>query len=355
MPDFAPKSFAIRTLSLTLTGSGLWRETLAKVLIPIDRGEGGGGGSAPRFSPVLQERSDILPFILRNADSLLILNRDSLTIFRNILRIALACVLAILAADVARAQGGPPYYTNDPGTPGKMNWEINFGYMPFLYNGQSTTHTPDVDINFGPNDRVQLTYESAWLRVKLPGDKAKYGMEQDQLGVKWRFYDKGDEGGAFSIFPQLSVNNPNDAVRRGIAPPGDSLILPVEFTRKFGPVDINVEGGYNIIQHGPNGWLTGLVVGRQITKRLELDSEFYATGTFHPSYAQPTIDVGARYRMHRPFILLLMAGRGVEPARSNQPYFVGYFGVQILLPKRAFEKEEEDVHPEETNPPPAKK
>jgi len=265
------------------------------------------------------------------------------------------CALLVAAPHFARAQGGPPYYTNDPGTPGKMNWEINLGIMPFLYNRQSTTHTPDVDINFGPNDRVQLTYESAWLRVHNPGELVKYGMNQSQLGVKWRFYDKGDEGGAFSVFPQLSLNNPNNAASRGIVPRGDSLILPLEFTRKFGPVDIDLEGGYDIIQHAPNGWLTGLVVGRQITKRLELDSEFYATGTFHPSFAQPTINVGARYRLHRPFIFLLMAGRSVEPARSNQPYFVGYFGVQILLPERAFEEEREKVHPQATNPPPAKK
>lgn len=265
-----------------------------------------------------------------------------MTVSRNcraIVQVGLLWAFLLLAACEALAQGGPPYYTNDPGTPGKMNWEINLGIMPFLYNGQSTTHTPDVDINFGPNDRVQLTYESAWLRVQNPGQNAKYGLEQDQLGIKWRFYDKGERG-AFSVFPQLSVNNPNDAVRRGIAPPGDSLILPIEFTRKFGPVDINLEGGYNIIQHAPNGWLTGLVVGHQFTKRLELDAEFYSTGTFHPSYAQPTLDVGARYRMHYPLILLLMAGRGVEPARSNQPYFVGYFGVQILLPRRSFEKDQ---------------
>ncbi|MGB2644146.1 MAG: hypothetical protein WA530_12285, partial [Candidatus Acidiferrum sp.] len=47
----------------------------------------------------------------------------------------------------AFAQGGPPYYTNDPGTPGDFNWEINIGYMPFDYSGQSVAHTPDLDIN----------------------------------------------------------------------------------------------------------------------------------------------------------------------------------------------------------------
>jgi hypothetical protein len=249
------------------------------------------------------------------------------------------CALVICASSMSFAQGGPPYYTNDPGTPGNKSWEINFGYMPFFYRGDSISHTPDVDINFGLGDRIQLTYESAWLRVHNPGQNVKYGLEQDQLGVKWRFHDGGENGTGLSVFPQLSVNNPNDAVRRGITPPGDSLILPLEFTKKFGPVDVNLEGGYQFVHLGPDGWLTGLVVGREFTKKLELDSEFYATGTWRPGYAQPTIDVGGRYKLHPPFILLFMAGRGVEPARSNQPFFVGYFGVQVLLPPKPFDKE----------------
>jgi hypothetical protein len=258
--------------------------------------------------------------------------------------VVLVCAVLVCGSGTLRAQGGPPYYTNDPGTPGNMNWEINLGYMPFLCHGQSVSHAPDVDINFGVGDRIQLTYEDAWLRVHNPEQPVKYGLGQDQLGVKWRFYDGGDGGKAFSVFPQLLVNNPNDSVKRGIAPPGWSLILPLEFAKKFGPIDLNVEGGYQVVHDGPNGWLAGLIVGHELTKKLELDSEFYATGTWHPGFAQPTIDVGARYELHRPLILLLMAGRGVEPARNNQPFFVGYFGVQVLLSQKLFHEHPRGAH-----------
>jgi hypothetical protein len=91
----------------------------------------------------------------------------------------------LLACPAAFAQGGPPYYTNDPGTPGNHNWEINLGYMPFLYTDQSVSHTPDVDINYGLGDRIQLTFENAWLRVVNPSSPPKYGLGQNQLGVKW--------------------------------------------------------------------------------------------------------------------------------------------------------------------------
>jgi len=255
------------------------------------------------------------------------------------LGITVSCVFIVLASSFALAQGGPPFYTTDPGTPGNMNWEMNFGYMPFLYNGQSVSHVPDVDINFGLGNRIQLTYENAWLRLWNPGAPAKYGMGQDQLGVKWRFYDNGKEGMQFSMFPQLSVNNPNHAVQRGITPPGASLLLPVEFTRKIGPVNLNLEAGYNVVHLGPDGWFTGMIVGHEFTKKLEMDAEFFTTGTFHPSFVQPTFDVGGRYKLHRPLVLLLMAGRSVRPAHSNQPFFVGYFGVQVLLPLKSYDRE----------------
>ncbi|MGA3188521.1 MAG: hypothetical protein ABSF22_15555 [Bryobacteraceae bacterium] len=253
------------------------------------------------------------------------------------MRIALAVAVFLFASSLARSQGGPPYYTNDPGTPGPQNWEINLGYMPFLYSATSLSHVPDVDINYGVGERIQLTYESAWLRVQDGILAPKYGLEQDQLGVKWRFYDNDKTGLGISIFPQLSVNNPGHSVQRGITPPGASIILPIEFTKKLGPIDVNWELGYNAVHLGPDGWIAGLVVGHDLSKKLELDAEFYGLGTFNHSNNQQTLDAGVRYKLHPPFILLLMAGRSVAPAHNGQPYFVGYFGMQFLFPPKPFD------------------
>lgn len=253
------------------------------------------------------------------------------------LRFSFVLLMLAICCMQASAQGGPPYYTNDPGTPGNHNWEINLAYMPFLYTNNSLSHVPDVDINFGLGDRIQLTYESAWLRDYDPPGNAKYGLEQDQLGVKWRFYDNSNSGLAISLFPQLSVNNPNNAVQRGITPPGASLLLPIEFSKKLKHIHLNWEAGYNFVHLGPDGWIAGLVAGRDITKNLELDAEVYSTGFFRRSLNQETADVGGRYKIHPPFILLLMAGRSVAPASSHQPFFVGYFGMQVLLPPKPFE------------------
>jgi len=239
--------------------------------------------------------------------------------------------LLVCASAPAFAQGGPPYYTNDPGTPGHLNWEINLGYMPFLYSDQSVSHTPDVDINFGVGERIQLTYENAWLRVHNPSSATEYGLGQSNPGVKWRFYDAGESGLSASVFPQLFLNNPDDAVHRRITPASESFLLPFEFSKKLGPVDVDYELGYQFVHKGPDGWITGLVIGHDFTPKLEGDMELYAQGTFHPTENQPTLDFGARYKIRPSLILLLMAGRSLEPARSNQAYFLGYFGMQFLL------------------------
>lgn len=253
-------------------------------------------------------------------------------------------LLVLLGPTPVQAQGGPPYYTNDPGTPGHLNWEINVGYMPFYFSGQSTSHVPDVDINFGVGSRIQLTYENAWLRVRLPSSKesaasTKYGLGQSNPGVKWRFYDGGDGHLQISTFPQFFLNNGNEAVKRGITPSSQTFLLPLEFSKKLGPVDVDYEIGYAAVHKGSDGWITGIVVGHDFSHKLELDAEFYNTGSFHPTANQPVLDIGGRYKLHSPVILLFMAGRALQASSPNQAYFQGYFGLQFLLPPKSYPRE----------------
>jgi hypothetical protein len=184
-------------------------------------------------------------------------------------------------------------------------------------------------------ERIQLTYENAWLRVKNPSTPTEYGLGQSNPGVKWRFYDAGESGLSVSVFPQLFLNNPNHAVRRGITPASEAFLLPAEFSRKFGPVDVDYEIGYQFVHNGRDGWLTGIVIGHEFTAKLEGDVEVYNQGHFRLNENQPTIDFGARYKICPEMILLLMAGRSLEPASSNQSYFLGYFGMQFLLSSKS--------------------
>jgi hypothetical protein len=100
-----------------------------------------------------------------------------------------------LGCPYVKPQGGPPYITNGPVTPGNKQWEINIGYQSYYRTDNWLAHTPDVDINYGLGDFVQLTLESAWLTVNappvtslgpaiaspIPGNVTIAGLEQGQL------------------------------------------------------------------------------------------------------------------------------------------------------------------------------
>ena len=200
---------------------------------------------------------------------------------------------------------------------------------------------PDLDLNFGLGDRIQLTFEVGWVRLAARPEPPRYGVGQDVFGVKWRFYDDDQQGLAISMFPQAAINNPT---RWSVEPEENaSLTLPIQISKRLGPVSVDGEFGYRVMHAGPNGWLVGVVAGHEKTighkkpKILEFDVEFYASGDLTGQVLRKTIDGGVRYKFRPPVIVLAMAGRGLRTA-GGQPSFVAYVVLQFLLPSRPFEK-----------------
>ena len=243
------------------------------------------------------------------------------------------CVLAarLVAPVAAWAQGGPPFLTNDPGTPGNANWEINLGYMPTLIRGASSYQLPQVDLNFGLGDRIQLTYEVPYVVQSNQGRPAQGGWSNGYPGVKWRFVDGGEGGWQVSSFPQLQTGVSTLAQQRGIGGPGPRYLLPFEASKTIGPLDFDVEAGYYFPIHGPRERFFGFATGRSLTARLELDAEVYDDRAYGALPHAITLDIGGRYKLHQGFIALFMLGRSINGFASEQPEFQGYVGVQILL------------------------
>jgi hypothetical protein len=77
--------------------------------------------------------------------------------------------------DTAVAQAGPPYLANDPDTPGNANWEINLGSMQTIARGVSAYQVPQIDLNFGIGNRIQLTYEIPDVFQKSSGQTGETG------------------------------------------------------------------------------------------------------------------------------------------------------------------------------------
>jgi hypothetical protein len=243
------------------------------------------------------------------------------------------CVLALLLLlpALARAQGGPPFLTNDPGTPGDGNWEINLGSMQSVARGGSAYQVPQLDINLGLGDRIQLTYETPYALQAGAGQPLHSGWGNAFSGVKWRFLDQGEQGWQLSTFPQIETGVSAHAQLTGIGIAGPRYLVPLEVARTLGPLQLNVEAGYYIPGHGPKERILGFVAGRPITGRLELDAEIYDDRIYGTVSHATTFDVGGRYQLRPGVIALFLAGRSLNGVAEGEPELFGYLGVQILL------------------------
>ncbi len=243
------------------------------------------------------------------------------------------------------AQGGPPLLTDDPGTPGRNNWEVNLGYTLDRQPADNEYETPILDMNYGWGDRVQLKYEMPYVYNSSNHGPLQSGPGDSKVGVKIRFFQDEKLDLNIGTYPQFEFNNTQDSVRRGLVYKGPLFLLPLEVTKKVGPVDVDLEVGHWFTQQ-KGYWIAGLAFGHQVGRRLELLSEVYSNST---PYAQRdnTFDFGGRYRLSRNALVIFMAGRSFSPPSSGQSQFIGYFGMQFQLGRHLRDETETEPQPHE--------
>jgi hypothetical protein len=229
------------------------------------------------------------------------------------------------------AQAGPPFLTNDPGTPGNANWEINIASAQSISRATASYQLPQIDLNYGLGDRVQLTYEIPYVLQSGEGQSRQSGWSNAFPGIKWRFLDQGEGGWQASVFPQFETSGTPASQRNGIASAGSRFLLPMQVTKRIGPLDFDFEAGYYFPKHGVSERIFGLVAGRSVTERLDLGVEIYNDRATGAPPNETTLDLGGRFKLSPSFIALFMAGRSVSGTGNGQPEFMGYFGLQILL------------------------
>lgn len=166
---------------------------------------------------------------------------------------------------------------------------------------------------------------------------------------------------AIGTYPQLSLDNPTSAVRRGIVEPGPQFLLPVVANGRVGPIQLDTEAGYWFSNHNaPNSWILGVLASHDFSERTQLALEFYheqdtnSVGSF-PKQQQTTFDLGGRQALNKSgsILLLFMGGRGlVGVTRANgQPDWIAYVGFQLLLgPKTNNPQVEKTVPVEQPKP-----
>ncbi len=247
-------------------------------------------------------------------------------------QILLLFVFAVCVAALPRqavAQGGPPLLTDDPETPGNGHWEINVAWTLSQKQNQRLFAIPLIDINYGLGERLQLKAEVPWLVLQRRREGIQSGIGSANFGVKWRFLDKKRYGFAMSTYPQLEIRTSASSVRRGLIEQGGELRLPVEISRELGPVTINGEVGYQVVQREKDEVLYGLVVGGEVNKHLELVGEIHGTAKRNFAGNELIFNVGGRFRMSKHYTLLFSTGRSLRRTATRQPTLLAYVGSQF--------------------------
>ena len=255
-------------------------------------------------------------------------------------------------SQAAMAQGGPPFLSDDPDTPGNHHWEINLGFLGERNPGEGAYQVPDIDINFGLGNSIQLKFELplAVAETRGPSGHINAGLGNSLLGVKYRFYahhtkkeraqPRGERESKFalSVYPQIALNNPTRSVARRIVDPGPEVLLPIEANTILGPIRISGEIGYWLTSgDAPNSWIHGAVIGHEFKKDTELYLEFYdqrdVGGT--PQATESSLGLGGRLPIVSSgmFRLIGMGGHDVASSPGGRSGWIAYVGIQFLSDK----------------------
>ena len=242
----------------------------------------------------------------------------------------IALALCAFATHEARAQGGPPMITDDPGTPGDKKWEINLALAFEHRPGETAFDLPAIDLNYGVGEHIQLTLQGGPALLKRNGHGLIGGLGGTEAAVKWRFLDQQQNGAGFdmSMFPRVIFNVVSSSARRGLSQDGTRFQIPFQMARTFGRWHADFEFGPHVSSVGRSEWLYGVVAGLDASKRTLLMAELHGTSRMNFTSDVLTVNVGVHHEFSATRILIVSLGREI---RSPDPLAtIGYFGMQLI-------------------------
>jgi hypothetical protein len=223
--------------------------------------------------------------------------------------------------------------TDDPGTPGDGEWEVNFSVTMGHGRSDRSYEAPLLDINYGLGDRIQLKYEIPWLILMLDehDNAVKTGLGNSEVGIKWRFLDEDRHGVAMSVYPQVAFNNTSSSADRGLVDSGTEFLVPFQVEKNWGKIGVNAELGYSFRKEDRGEWVYGIALGYAFSQRLEVLAELHGTALRDFQEKDLVCNVGARWKLHDWVSVLASAGRSICGPKSKEVRYMGYLGLQFTF------------------------
>ncbi|HET9743017.1 MAG TPA: hypothetical protein VFQ00_09710 [Terriglobales bacterium] len=242
----------------------------------------------------------------------------------------LVCLTFFLISPIALF-AGPPFQTDDPEP-------VPFGHFEaYLFElsdgtraGGTVCEVPSFEMNWGAVPNVQLhVVIPAPISFAPNNGPVNYGIGDTELGVKYRFVKETPVRPEIGIFPFVEL--PTGDSSRGLGVGTTWYRLPIWAQKSWGPWT-SYGGGGRVIAHAPglrDFNFFGLLVQRQITKRLTLGNEIFGHGAEGPaatSMRSSTMDdVGGFFNFTPGFQLLFAAGHSFVGQGETYTYLALYW------------------------------
>lgn len=243
-------------------------------------------------------------------------------------RLYLLAILFLLTSAAARAQGGPPFRTDDPDTPGNKHWEINVAFTESRFGYGVVYELPHLDLNYGYGSNVQLKLEGPLTIFNGPGENYA-SLGYTNWGVKWRYQEENKIRPALSIYPQLLFLGNAGLARLGVLDPGTDFLFPAEAMKTFGNLALDVEFGLLFRQFTGTQLDYGICGEYDLTKRFALLGEIHDLTSTGFVQDELVWNLGFKYDLSEHQSILFSAGRSFGSAGFDEPGFLMYLGVQL--------------------------
>lgn len=237
-----------------------------------------------------------------------------------------------LCVPFLRAQGSPPFYTDDAATLSKHQWELDIGFSSERSReGGRSWQAPSVALAFGLTDTFELDYSTSWIGLRPLDEPSKNGLGNSIAGVKWRFFEDKAAGFSLAVTPQVEFNNRASSHQRGLVEKGTEYVLPLQVAKTFGEYSTAFNVGRTF--HGSerresDSWLAGIAAGRTVTEKLYAGVELYGETSRRLDRGWLVLNLGAYYAVNDWLSFSALAGKGF--AGADRPDYLAFLGVQLL-------------------------
>ncbi len=243
--------------------------------------------------------------------------------------LSLAASLTVLGLTLAvNVRGGPPFVTDDPEPVDYHNWEFYVASQDSKYRGDWSGSAPEFELNYGVLPNVQLHVITPLGFDVPPQGSSHYGLNDLELGVKFRFIQETNGQPQVGIYPMVDV--PTGDAAENLGNGRWDGFLPVWLQKSWGSWTAYGGGGYGInsFTKGNENWgFVGAVLQKQVLPNVFVGGEIFyqsALQTDFP-YEGTEFNLGTGIDVTPHQHLLFSAGRSIGGHVDFQCYIAYQF------------------------------